>query len=397
MAIYQSLPRLMGYIISSLLNLEIGIPFHILNKDHYGAMLYPPESHHPLKEEVEQMLHTKLETMLEDYTPMATSPYITLPEEKPANKMGFDEIYLVNLERRPSRRLRMQAALKLLRIDFKLWNAVDGKLLSPDMLREMGIDMLPGYADPYWGRVLTKGEIGCFLSHYNIWKDVVERNLSRILIFEDDIRFGARFKPRMANIMAEVAARKLEWDLIYVGRKILNMKGEKFLEGSSQIVKPSYSYWTLSYMLTQEGAKKLLAQEPLGKMVPVDEFLPIMFDRHPEDDWLEKYEPRDLKAFSVDPLMVSPTHYTGEKNYFSDTETSSIWEEVEKGRNGKPSVAQKNETTTESKPQKDQTPSEGVKHSESRKDTPNEFNQITPGSGQNGMDNGQKHSGRDEL
>lgn len=32
--------------------------------------------------------------------------------------------------------------------------------------------MLPGYKDPYSDRVLTKGEIGCFLSHYNIWKKV---------------------------------------------------------------------------------------------------------------------------------------------------------------------------------------------------------------------------------
>lgn len=32
--------------------------------------------------------------------------------------------------------------------------------------------MLPNYRDPYSDRVLTKGEIGCFLSHYNIWKQV---------------------------------------------------------------------------------------------------------------------------------------------------------------------------------------------------------------------------------
>lgn len=36
----------------------------------------------------------------------------------------------------------------------------------------MGIHMLPGYSDPYHGRPLTKGELGCFLSHYNIWKEV---------------------------------------------------------------------------------------------------------------------------------------------------------------------------------------------------------------------------------
>lgn len=39
-------------------------------------------------------------------------------------------------------------------------------------INAMGIHMLPGYSDPYHGRPLTKGELGCFLSHYNVWKEV---------------------------------------------------------------------------------------------------------------------------------------------------------------------------------------------------------------------------------
>lgn len=39
-------------------------------------------------------------------------------------------------------------------------------------IQSLGIHMLPGYSDPYHGRPLTKGELGCFLSHYNIWKEV---------------------------------------------------------------------------------------------------------------------------------------------------------------------------------------------------------------------------------
>lgn len=43
-------------------------------------------------------------------------------------------------------------------------------------IQSMGIHMLPGYNDPYHGRPLTKGELGCFLSHYNIWKEVNPRS-----------------------------------------------------------------------------------------------------------------------------------------------------------------------------------------------------------------------------
>lgn len=42
-------------------------------------------------------------------------------------------------------------------------------------VQAMGIHMLPGYSDPYHGRPLTKGELGCFLSHYKIWEEVKSR------------------------------------------------------------------------------------------------------------------------------------------------------------------------------------------------------------------------------
>ncbi len=44
--------------------------------------------------------------------------------------------------------------------------------LSQERLNEMGIKQLAEYRDPYSSRVMTFGEIGCFLSHYRIWEDV---------------------------------------------------------------------------------------------------------------------------------------------------------------------------------------------------------------------------------
>lgn len=54
------------------------------------------------------------------------------------------------------------------------------------------------------------------------------------------------------------------------------------VENSDTLVHVDYSYWTLCYIITLRGAKKLLHARPLSKMVPVDEYLPIMFDKHPE-------------------------------------------------------------------------------------------------------------------
>lgn len=67
----------------------------------------------------------------------------------------------------------------------------------------------------------------------------------------------------------------------YMGRKKL-AKSESLVEGSKFLVRAGYSYWTLGYILSESGAKKLIDAMPLGKLIPVDEFLPILSDTHPE-------------------------------------------------------------------------------------------------------------------
>lgn len=59
-------------------------------------------------------------------------------------------------------------------------------------------------------------------------------------------------------------------------------------------------------------------------MIPVDEFLPIMFDQHQNETWKNAFPNRTLVAWSASPLLVFPTHYTGDEGYLSDTEQSDI-------------------------------------------------------------------------
>lgn len=62
----------------------------------------------------------------------------------------------------------------------------------------------------------------------------------------------------------------------------MNPEEEVALESLPGLVVAGYSYWTLAYSLSLAGARKLLASRPLQRMLPVDEFLPIMFDQHPK-------------------------------------------------------------------------------------------------------------------
>lgn len=58
-------------------------------------------------------------------------------------------------------------------------------------------------------------------------------------------------------------------------------KNEEPVEGMNHLVWAGYSYWTLGYLLSARGAAKLLAQDPLQNVLPVDEYLPILYDKHP--------------------------------------------------------------------------------------------------------------------
>ncbi|XP_022122338.2 glycosyltransferase 25 family member [Pieris rapae] len=297
-----------------------GIPMHICNEHIYGFVPVPLEKDND-DDDKEEMLNVKMEALgNEVYLPLDKNlaKYVHYPK---TTELNCTQIFMINLERRKKRRDLMNASFVELGIVSKWFKAIDGKSLTKeDIIKKYNIKLLPNYEDPYHKRPMKAGEIGCFLSHYFIWKKIVENHYNTTLILEDDIHFVPYFKEKFLTVLQEI--RQIDWDLLYIGRKILLDDEEPFV--TEHTVKPKYSYWTLGYVLRESGAKKLLAADPLSKLLPVDEYLPIMFDQHPTTQWVEHFPIRDLKALSAAPLLVHPTHYTGEDGYISDTEDSII-------------------------------------------------------------------------
>ncbi|KAL5966991.1 Glycosyltransferase 25 family member [Taenia solium] len=316
-----------------------GINFYLDNRVFYGyfplpldeaeiPLAYRDSAKYLLGREAEIFLHLRLNAIFDDSLPssfaLKSSPrleqFIETPEP---SLLGFDQIYLINLERRPDRLGKMSYALREQGVKAKLIRATDGRELNPEIIRQWNITQLSGYADPYHKRALKYGEIGCFLSHYRIWQDMLANDYERILILEDDLRFVPGFVRRLEATVKEADVTLPDWELLYVGRKRMS-SNEVMVRGARYLAYPSYTYWTLAYVLRRSGAQKLMTQRPLEKMVAVDEFLPIMFDRHPNKRWLAYFEPRNLLAISAEPLLVEPLRYTGEPFYVSDTEDSEI-------------------------------------------------------------------------
>ncbi|KAM3825288.1 inactive glycosyltransferase 25 family member 3 [Vipera latastei] len=287
-----------------------GAEMFVCNQERFGYINVPMASHQTLEEEQTQFVHLILEAIgwYERGHCWRFAP-------NRASGGGGGEDYA--------------SFSGCLEIDPLLVDAVDGRALNSSSIKKLGVDLLPGYYDPFSGRTLTKGEVGCFLSHHHVWKEMVERGLEKSLVLEDDIRFEAYFKRRLAKLMDELERTQLDWELIYLGRKQVNSDKEEAVAEIPNLVVPEYSYWTLAYVLSRRGAQKLVEARPLSKILPVDEFLPIMYDKHPNEDYKKHFSSRDLRAFSIRPYLAYPAHYAGEGDagWMSDTEFSTIWDD----------------------------------------------------------------------
>jgi glycosyl transferase, family 25 len=106
-------------------------------------------------------------------------------------------IFVINLETSINRREYMVNQFKKLNINkYEFFKAVNGKLLSED-------DLNTHYEKEKSSKLyrpLGLGEIGCALSHVNVAKEIIYRNLPFAIILEDDVLLTNEFKKILPNL-----------------------------------------------------------------------------------------------------------------------------------------------------------------------------------------------------
>jgi GR25 family glycosyltransferase involved in LPS biosynthesis len=156
--------------------------------------------------------------------------------------------------------------------DYKYFIAVD---CNTDLFK-YEFKVITDWIDPISKNKINIGSIACTLSHYYVWKYIVDNNIEKCLILEDDTVFYDNFNEEFEKIL------KLpqQYDLLYLNRNALySIYGlGKELEINGNIVIPKYSYNTNAYIISYDGAQKLLNTDLLNNILPVDEFLSIMYD-----------------------------------------------------------------------------------------------------------------------
>ena len=187
----------------------------------------------------------------------------------------------------------------------QLYTAVDGSKLTHASLKEKGFDTNKDWRDPILQRVLTRGEIGCFLSHYKVWQMVAESD-EPMAIFEDDVT--------LTRPLSEVEHLIEGHDLLYLIYSEQKEGGVRKV--SDDLIKPCYPYWLAAYILTPEGARKLISTDIHQNVIPCDEYVPQMLDRVDTVALRKQLGKQNGRAEMG--TNIEPKH---EDDYFRDFET----------------------------------------------------------------------------
>lgn len=205
------------------------------------------------------------------------------------DEQTIEKIYVINLDREPSRWLRIKQELRRIRDRFgndlldltERYAAVDAR----DFLQDPSIDE---DVDPYYtladqlfvepqpqtlptrfdleARIrMTRAEVAVARSHIEIWRRIALGEQTHALILEDDVWFHPSFAHHLDQAWKEVVAESNEdegIDVIYVSYVEARHGAPKTFV-STTVFRPMRGLWHLSgYILSKQGAQRLLRLLP---------------------------------------------------------------------------------------------------------------------------------------
>eukprot|EP00658_Telonema_sp_P-2_P044598 TRINITY_DN3249_c0_g2_i3.p1 TRINITY_DN3249_c0_g2~~TRINITY_DN3249_c0_g2_i3.p1 ORF type:complete len:413 (-),score=76.32 TRINITY_DN3249_c0_g2_i3:97-1335(-) len=213
-------------------------------------------------------------------------------------------VYCINLDRRPDRWTGLEKELTKLRafageegegeLQVERVSAVDGRTLElpvPEVAPDWDNTRFANlWADMQQGEVrsLTPGEVGCALSHVEVWRRVAQSTSDTpALVLEDDVILEPDVGLRLPGYLSQLPP---QWELVYLG----GLKIGRHKRISPNLIVPECYLCTHAYMISKSGARKLLDQLPVTG--PVDHFMSEQF--------------RSLLAYAMVPALAhQPQHF----------------------------------------------------------------------------------------
>lgn len=163
--------------------------------------------------------------------------------------------FVISLPEAYDRRKRIAAVMEEAGLNYQFFDAVDGR--DFDVINHPLYDAAKRLR--YFGKHLKGGEIGCTLSHKNIYQHMVDNNIGRALIFEDDVIL----RPDFTRVLEKILASTIDYDAVrFLGSpklERLKMRNVYKIDGIYNLVRhsgmPGGAHATL---MTKGGAEKIL-------------------------------------------------------------------------------------------------------------------------------------------
>ncbi len=218
--------------------------------------------------------------------PMQTSAAFGAKPGQPVK--AIEKIYVINLDREPSRWSRVKQELGRIRDRFgndlcsltERYAAVDARNFLQDPAKDSEVDPYYTLAEQLFVEPqpltlptcyeldapirMSRAEVAVAKSHIEVWKKVAEGTQEYALILEDDVWFHQSFARQLDHAWNDLmnGEQKGSFDVLYVSYMEVKHGAPKSLV-SKQIFRPIRGLWFLSgYILSKKGAEKLLSMLP---------------------------------------------------------------------------------------------------------------------------------------
>lgn len=175
-------------------------------------------------------------------------------------------VHVINLDHRTDRLRQISAQLDALGVQWSRFSAVDGAKMSDDKLSRIA------QKSGVFGTI-SKSIAACFLSHQNLWQQMVEEGHEAIIILEDDILLAPQFADFCLNsdwVPPDAGSVKFEKHTKRVSKKLMSRRSIPFQHGRYNIHELfSTAAGAGGYLITRQFALAMLAQDEKIDM-PVD-------------------------------------------------------------------------------------------------------------------------------
>ncbi len=182
----------------------------------------------------------------------------------------IENIYVINLERRKDRLAKFNECSKNIENKIEIVNAVDGSLIKINQKKDFVLKDKIILKNPitFGFRGLKIGEIGCFLSHYFLWKKISKLN-KPCIIFEDDAKPINDYSNKLNYLLNQNLPEDI--DILWLGlwtqsdqtryyrTTISNLKQNIFNKNFYKLPKgyKTRQSYTYNYIIWPNSAKKL--------------------------------------------------------------------------------------------------------------------------------------------